>query len=206
MNQYTSNQPLDADDLNPDPMRQLEIWIDAARDAGQIEPTAMTLATADADGLPAARIVLFKGLYEGAPSFYTNYGSAKARMLAENPHAALVFWWDRLERQVRLEGRVEKLPRAAGEGYFAQRPRDSQLSAAVSRQSRPVASREEIDARMEAAAAQYGDSPIPCPENWGGYRLLPVRVEFWQGRQARAHDRLLYEKATSGWRIVRLEP
>lgn len=206
MNQYTRNPPLDADALDPDPMRELERWIDAAREAGMLEPTAMTLATAGADGLPAARVVLFKGLHENCPTFYTNYASRKGQMLAENPHAALVFWWDRLERQVRIEGRVEKLPRAVSEAYFASRPRDSQLSAAVSRQSRPVASRDVLEARMAEAAERFGDAPIPCPEQWGGYRLLPTRVELWQGRHGRAHDRLLYEQASSGWRILRLEP
>lgn len=206
MNQYTRNPPLDAESLDPDPMRELERWIDAAREAGMLEPTAMTLATAGADGIPAARIVLFKGLHENCPTFYTNYASRKGRMLSENPHAALVFWWDQMERQVRIEGRVEKLPREISEAYFASRPRESQLSAAVSRQSRPVASRTELDARMDEAAERIGDGAIPCPEQWGGYRLLPARVEFWQGRHGRAHDRLLYEQANSGWRILRLEP
>lgn len=206
MNQYTSNPPLEAEALDPDPMRQLELWIEAAGEAGMMEPTAMTLATAGADGLPAARIVLFKGMHEGCPTFYTNYASRKGKMLAENPHAALVFWWDRLERQVRVEGRVEKLPRGISEAYFASRPRESQISAAVSRQSRPVASRDELDARMDHAATEFGEGPIPCPENWGGYRLIPACVEFWQGRGGRAHDRLLYEQAGSGWRILRLEP
>lgn len=206
MKQYTRNPPLEADSLDPDPMRELEAWLATADEAGMLEPTAMTLATAGADGLPAARIVLFKGLHDNCPTFYTNYASRKGQMLAENPHAALVFWWDRLERQIRIEGRVEKLPRAVSEAYFASRPRESQLSAAVSRQSRPVASRQDLDARMDAAAEAFGEEPVPCPEHWGGYRLLPARVEFWQGRHGRAHDRLLYEQATTGWRILRLEP
>ena len=207
MSQYTRNPPLTRAELDADPMRQLERWIADARDAGMIEPTAMTLATATPEGRPAARIVLFKGLDDGQPTFFTNMASRKGRALADNPFAALVFWWDRLERQVRVEGRVTPLPRATNEAYFAKRPRVSQVAAAVSAQSERIASRDDLDARMAEAEARFGDEPVPCPEHGGGYRLAPDLVEFWQGRLGRAHDRLQYEAAAGGgWEIVRLQP
>lgn len=206
MAQYTRNPPLEAADLDRDPMRQLEQWIEAARAAGMIEPTAMTLATASAEGVPSARIVLYKGQHDGGPVFYSNYQSHKGRELQENPHAALVFWWDRLERQVRIEGRVERLPRAMSDDYFKSRPFESQVSAAVSRQSQPVASRDALDERMRAAEERARAEGIECPAHWGGYCLRPTVVEFWQGRHGRAHDRLCYRWMGEDWRIERLEP
>lgn len=208
MAQYTRNPPLEADALDPNPLRQLDLWVESARAAGMQEPTAATLATATADGRPSARIVLYKGVDEGGLSFYTNYHSRKGRELAENPFAAMVFWWDRLERQVRVEGAVEPLPRAVSATYFASRPRESQLSAVVSEQSETVTSREALEARMEEAAAHFGDGAIPCPAHWGGYRLRPDRVEFWQGRLGRAHDRLVYLRSAGNqdWQIARLQP
>lgn len=208
MAQYTRNPPLDHDQLDAAPVIQLTHWIEDAAAAGMQEPTAMTLATVDGSGRPSARVVLYKGLHGNAPVFYTHYDSRKAQALAANPKAALVFWWDKLERQVRLEGTVEKVPRAVTEAYFATRPRASQISAAVSRQSQPVASRAALDARMAKAEAHFGDGPIPCPEEWGGYCLVPDVIEFWQGRLGRAHDRLRYtrETPTAAWHITRLEP
>lgn len=206
MAQYNRNPPLEAADLDRDPMRQLERWIEAARDAGMLEPTAMTLATASAQGVPSARIVLYKGQHDGGPVFFTNYQSHKGKELEENPHAALVFWWDKLERQVRIEGEVAKLPMAMSDDYFKSRPFESQVSAAVSRQSQPVASREALDQRMSEAEERARKEGIARPEHWGGYRLLPQSVEFWQGRHGRAHDRLHFRRSGDDWVIERLEP
>lgn len=204
--QYTRNPPLDEADLLPDPLAQLAGWLDAAAQAGMIEPGAMTLATVGADGRPSARVVLFKGFDHDALCFYTNYEGRKGRELAQNPHAALVFWWDRLERQVRVEGVTERLPRERSEAYFRQRPRESQLAAYTSRQSAVVATREELDARMAANEAALQGQEIPLPAFWGGYRLVPQTLEFWQGRRGRLHDRLRYRRDGGIWRIERLEP
>jgi pyridoxamine 5'-phosphate oxidase len=206
MTQYTRNPPLRESDLHKDPRRQLERWLRAATSAGQIEPTAMTLATVDARGRPSARLVLFKGFYRGGPTFYTNYTSRKGVELKRNPRAALVFWWDRLERQVRIEGRVARVPRGLSSRYFHSRPRASQLGALTSRQSREVASRRLLDERMAANERQLAGRMVPLPDAWGGYVLLPEMYEFWQGRRGRLHDRLAYKKARRGWRVVRLEP
>ncbi|MGH9650099.1 MAG: pyridoxamine 5'-phosphate oxidase, partial [Terriglobales bacterium] len=177
-----------------------------AQGAGMVEPTAMTLATATADGQPSARIVLYKGPHEGGLTFYTNYDSRKGFELAANARAALVFWWDKLERSVRVEGRVEKLPHAMSEAYAHSRPRGSQLGAFTSRQSRVVASRAELDKRLAENEAKLGGKEVPLPPNWGGYLLRPEMFEFWQGRQNRLHDRLVYRAAGDGWRVERLEP
>jgi pyridoxamine 5'-phosphate oxidase len=171
-----------------------------------IEPGAMTLATATKDGQPSARIVLYKGPHEGGLTFYTNYESRKGEELAANARAALVFWWDKLERSVRVEGRVQKLPRAMGEAYARGRPRGSQLSALTSRQSRVVASRAELEKRLADNDARIGGKDVPVPENWGGYVLRPERFEFWQGRDNRLHDRLVYRPSGEDWRVERLEP
>ena len=193
-------------DALADPLEQLERWLEDARAAGMVEPTAMTLATATPGGAPSARMVLFKGAYAGGLTFYTNYESRKGAELATNPRVALVFWWDRLERSVRVEGKVQKLPHAISETYFHQRPRVSQLSAAVSRQSRPVADRATLEKRYAKLEADLGGAPVPLPENWGGYLVEPERFEFWQGRSGRLHDRLVYAPSGKGWRIERLEP
>lgn len=206
MAQYTRNPPLLEATLAPEPMVQFEQWLAEASAAGIYDPTAMTLATVDPDGKPSARIVLFKGIEAGGLSFYTHYDSRKARALAAHPYAAATFWWDRLERSVRIEGRVDKLPRALSEAYFYSRPRGSQIGALTSYQSRPVATREELDERLAVNQARIGHAVVPFPETWGGYRLLPETIEFWQGRDNRVHDRLVYQRAESGWRIQRLEP
>jgi len=206
MPQYTRNPPLRESDLNKDPRRQLERWLRAAAAAGQIEPTAMTLATVDARGRPSARLVLFKGFYRNGPTFYTNYESRKGRELKRTPRAALVFWWDRLERQVRIEGRVARVPRALSDLYFHSRQRASQIGALTSRQSRPVANRKLLDARFDDNAARLAGREVPLPEFWGGFFLKPDLYEFWQGRRGRLHDRLVYQRRSRGWRIVRLEP
>lgn len=206
MTQYTRHPPLLESALDRDPLVQLERWLADARAAQMIEPTAMTLATVDADGKPSARVVLYKGEHEGGLCFYTNYGSRKGAALAAHPSAALVFWWDKLERQVRVEGRVEKLPRAMAEAYFRRRPRESQLGALTSRQSQVCASREELDRRYAENAKRFENGDVPLPEDWGGYRLVPEEFEFWQGQVGRLHDRLCYTRAAAGWKIRRLEP
>lgn len=204
--QYTRNPPLSVEDLHADPLQQLLLWIDAAREVRMIEPTAMTLATATPEGAPSARVVLFKGLHDGQLCFYTHYDGRKARELEANPRAAITFWWDRLERQVRLEGSVSRLPREVSAAYFASRPRASQLGAHTSRQSAVVADRETLDARLLETERRYEGQAVPLPDQWGGYGLRPIVVEFWQGRGGRFHDRLRYRRQVEGWHIDRLEP
>ncbi|MGQ0696740.1 MAG: pyridoxamine 5'-phosphate oxidase [Panacagrimonas sp.] len=204
--QYTKNPPLNEHELLPDPMAQFDLWLGAARAAGMIEPTAMNLATVGLDGTPAARIVLFKGFFENGISFYTSYDGRKGLEIAANPNVAATFWWDRLERQVRIEGRAERVPREVTLRYFESRPRESRLGAMISRQSQIVATREELDERLAVSEQRFRDEEIPCPENWGGYVIRPERVEFWQGRIGRLHDRLRYRRGDAGWVIERLEP
>lgn len=206
MPQYTRNSPLQEQDVDADPLAQLGRWLEAAREAGMIEPTAMTLATVGKDGQPSARIVLYKGPSEGGLTFYSNYESRKGRELESGAPAALVFWWDKLERQVRVEGRVERLSRERSEAYFRTRPRLSQLGALTSRQSRVVSSRTELEARLAENERRLEGAEIPLPEDWGGYVLIPGSFEFWQGQRGRLHDRLVYRGTHAGWRIERLEP
>ena len=209
MPQYTSNPPLLEADVDHDPITQFRNWLDDAIKVGMIEPIAMTLATVDADGRPSARVVLLKGLDAQGFAFYTNYQSRKARALAARPFAAATFWWDRLERSVRIEGTVEKLTAAESEAYFRSRPQGSQVGAITSRQSQVVASRAELDARLADNLARYATDPVPFDASqWGGYRIRPEVIEFWQGRDNRCHDRLRFTRAAAagGWRIERLEP
>ncbi|MGH8461805.1 MAG: pyridoxamine 5'-phosphate oxidase [Stenotrophobium sp.] len=206
MAQFTRNPPLNESDLLPTPQAQLQRWLDDALAADMQEPTAMTLATVGADGRPSARIVLFKGFYEDGLTFYTNHESHKGQDIAAHPDIALVFWWDKLERSARIEGRAEKLPRSKAEEYFHSRPRGSQLGALTSRQSRPVATREELDRRQDENEKKFEGQPVPLPDFWGGYVVRPALMEFWQGRRGRLHDRLQYQRQANGWRIERLEP
>jgi pyridoxamine 5'-phosphate oxidase len=206
MSQFTRNPPLNEADLSADPLAQLERWLADAVAIGMQEPTAMTLATADANGMPSARIVLFKGFREGGLTFYTNHESHKGQDLAANPNVALVFWWDKLERSVRIEGRAEKLSEAVAREYFYTRPHYSQLGALTSRQSRVIATREELDARFDVNLKQHKGREVPFPTFWGGYLVKPTLVEFWQGRHGRLHDRLQYVGNGKLWRVERLEP
>ena len=206
MAQYERNPPLNDTDVLADPLAQFERWLADAAVAGLVEPTAMSLATVSAEGRPSLRIVLFKGLYQGGFTFYTNYESRKGEELAARPEAALTFWWDKLERQVRIEGRVERVPRELSDHYFHSRPRGSQIGAYTSRQSQVLERREELDARLAATGERYSGQDIPLPDYWGGYVVVPESIEFWQGRANRVHDRLLYVRAGDAWRMERLEP
>ena len=206
MAQYTKNPPLVEAEVLRDPLAQFAAWLKDAERAEMIEPTAMTLATVDADGRPSARVVLLKGLQQGALQFFTNYDSRKAAALAANPFAAATFWWDRLERSVRFEGRVQKLSAEASTEYFHSRPRGSQIGAWTSQQSQVVDSRATLDARLAANQQRFAEGEIPLPSFWGGYVLVPDRIEFWQGRDNRLHDRLRFERAAHGWQLLRLEP
>src|SRR5688572_33177720 len=179
---------------DPDALRQFETWLRDAVQAGLPLPNAMTLATVDVAGAPDARIVLLKGLERGGFAFYTNYRSRKARELQARPAACLVFQWSELERQVRIEGAAQKVSAAQSDAYFASRPLGARLSAWASAQSEAVSSREVLEKAMEEARRRYGDAP-PRPPHWGGYRVVPHRIEFWQGRADRLHDRLLYTRA-----------
>jgi pyridoxamine 5'-phosphate oxidase len=193
-------------DVDADPVVQFGRWFEQAEQGGLLEPHAMTLATATPDGRPSARMVLLRGFDQRGFCFYTNYQSRKGDELAANPRAALVFWWDKLERQVRIEGRVERTSRAESEDYFSSRPPGSQLSAAASPQSRVIDGRATLERRVTELATGQRDGQVPLPEFWGGYRLAHEVVEFWQGRPNRLHDRLRYRRAGSGWKLERLAP
>lgn len=192
-------------DLDQDPIAQFDRWLDDAEGAAIPLPNAMALATADAQGRPSVRHVLLRGLEEGAFVFFTNYESRKGRQLAENPNAALVFLWKELDRQVNVTGVVERLPAEASEAYFRSRPHEAQIGAWASRQSRVLADREELERRVRETEERFGDE-VPLPPFWGGFRLLPETIEFWQGRDFRLHDRFRYARTDSGWRIERLSP
>ncbi|HEX7052725.1 MAG TPA: pyridoxamine 5'-phosphate oxidase [Burkholderiales bacterium] len=192
-------------DAQRDPIRQFERWFKDALDAGLPLPNAMTLATADASGAPDARVVLLKGIEDGGFVFYTSYASRKARELAARGAACLLFLWSELERQVRIEGAVEKVSDAESDRYFASRPLGARLSAWASEQSAPVPSRAYLEDRLAEMRRRFGDAP-PRPPHWGGYRVRPHAVEFWQGRADRLHDRLLYVKNATGWALQRLAP
>ncbi len=197
----------DITDALPQPFLQFEAWLQDAIDAELLEPNAMSLATVDERGRPSARIVLLKGIDEGFV-FYTNYDSKKGQDIVANPYAALVFVWLPLERQVRIEGRVERVSQAQSEAYFQSRPKGSQIGAAASPQSKTVADRAELEAYAAAVTAKYADSEVlPLPENWGGFRVIPERIEFWQGRSSRLHDRIVYTLQNDGtWLRTRLAP
>ncbi|WGL51985.1 pyridoxamine 5'-phosphate oxidase [Nocardioides sp. BP30] len=198
---------LSESDLAPDPVGMFERWYVEARDAGVREPNAMVVATTDPDGAPSARFVLLKGFDERGFVFYTNQASRKGQALAAEPRIALLFPWHDLERQVRVEGVAESLSRAEVEAYFAVRPRGSQLGAWASHQSRPVAGREELEQAYADVERRFaGVDRLPVPEEWGGYRVVPATVEFWQGRIGRMHDRLVYTRAGDTWATCRLAP
>jgi pyridoxamine 5'-phosphate oxidase len=195
-------------DLLPDPFAQFSRWFEeSVQSAGDCEPNAMTLATATSDGHPSARVVLLKGFDHQGFVFFTNYESRKGKQLAQNPRAALNFHWPWLERQIQIEGSVKKVSREESQSYFDKRPLHSRLSAIISAQSEVTASRQELEDRLKEAERQFADQKPPVPEFWGGYRVFPERMEFWQGRENRLHDRFLYVRQRDGsWRIDRLSP
>jgi pyridoxamine 5'-phosphate oxidase len=197
--------------LPADPLDGLVSWLEDAAASGQPEPTAMTLATASKVGKPSARIVLFKGLSSApdgrrCPRFFTNYDSRKSKEMGENPFAALVFHWHEPVRQLRVEGRLEKTSKKESEEYFFSRPRGSQIGAWASPQSRKISGRAELDSLVEEIEKKFAVGPIPCPENWGGWRVIPERIEFWQSVPDRLHDRFVYEWNGRGWDFSRLAP
>lgn len=197
---------LDAADVSADPITQFNTWFEQALAAQVNEPNAMSVATVDAEGKPTSRIVLIKQYDARGFTWYTNYDSQKGRQLAANPHAALLFFWPELERQVRIEGKVEHTSASESDTYFHSRPLKSRLAAIASTQSAPIASRAALEQNFAQTEAQYGETP-PRPEHWGGFRLLPERIEFWQGRRSRFHDRIVYTRQPDGsWQTERLQP
>jgi len=197
--------PLNEAHSDPDPMRQFSLWFEQVRDI-EADPTAMALATATRDGRPSVRTVLLKGVDEGFV-FYTNYESRKAREMEATGRASLLFYWGSVERQVRIDGEVERVSPVESDAYFATRPLDSRLSVYASRQSAAIASRDVLEEAFERVKRTYGDGPVPRPDWWGGYRIIPDEFEFWQGRESRLHDRLRYTKQKDGtWRRERLAP
>lgn len=194
-------------DVDPDPMAQFQVWFAEAEAAKGIEPNAMTVATADSTGNPSARTVLLKGLDERGFVFFTNYESAKGGHLLINPRAELLFYWGELERQVRIHGSVERVSREESEAYFRSRPVGSQLGAMVSPQSTVIESRDALERSWQELEVTYQDRDVPLPDYWGGYRVKPETIEFWQGRKSRLHDRLRYRRDEHrNWVIERLAP
>jgi pyridoxamine-phosphate oxidase len=196
-------------DIAADPMVQFRKWLGEAAEGNLpdwVEINAMTLSTCQPSGELSSRIVLLKGLEQDKFWFYTNYDSLKGRQMAANPRVSLCFLWQHVQRQVRIEGSVEKAPREQSERYFHSRPRDSQLGALVSEQSAVVPSREHLETHLAELQQRYADGEIPCPENWGGYAVTPHRIEFWQGRESRLHDRIRYRSENGKWLIERLSP
>jgi pyridoxamine 5'-phosphate oxidase len=199
-------QVLDPTSVADDPIEQVRAWLHAAREAGIYEAEAMTLSTVGEDGRPSSRYVLLRGLDDRGFSFFTNYESAKGRALAQRPYAALTFGWLAVHRAVRVEGEVEKLPAAESDAYFASRPRGAQISAWASPQSTVIGGRDELDRAMAEVEARFDGVEVPRPPHWGGFLVRPERVELWQGRLNRLHDRLRYVRDGDGWRIERLAP
>ena len=203
-----SSPPLARADLHSDPVAQLAAWLEEAGAAGNPLPEAMCLSTVGEDGGPASRMVLLKGLQPEGLDFFTCLESAKASHLAADPRACVDFWWSSLHRQVAIGGQVEPLRRQVVEEYFQSRPRGSQVAATASRQSHESSGRRELEERCREIEARFEGLPIPCPDNWGGFRLAPDRFEFWQGREDRLHDRFVYlpSEDAGAWRIKRLDP
>ena len=208
--EYTLNG-LDTADVLPDPIAQFTRWFEAALQAGIPEPNAMHISTVAADGRPSGRIVLIKAVDEAGFVFYTNYESRKGQELTNGlsrpqPMASLTFFWPELERQIRIEGRVEPVSAAESDAYFNSRPRSSQIGAWVSHQSTVIAGRDVLETRQRELETQFANKPVPRPPHWGGYRVVPDRLEFWQGRPSRLHDRIRYRLEANNWLIERLAP
>ncbi|MEN3328814.1 MAG: pyridoxamine 5-phosphate oxidase [Acidobacteriota bacterium] len=197
---------LDEKTIDRDPIKQFQLWFNDAFAAGLPMPEAMTLATATPEGKPSARMVLLKQVDGDGFVFFTNYASAKAEQLDANPYAALVFYWAKLDRQVRVEGSVVRTSAQESCDYFKTRPRESQIGAWASAQSQTIDSRDVLEQRARELEAMYLNREVDCPEYWGGYRLKPERIEFWKSRVGRLHDRILYQRDATGWSITRLAP
>ncbi len=198
---------LELDQLSADPLHQFLQWFNDALDAELTEPNAMTFATVDSTGQPSARIVLLKGVSDDGFEFYTNYYSRKGMQLASNPKVAITFLWKELERQVRIEGIAHKVSREKSQAYFQSRPRGSQIGALASPQSEVISDRSILDENVNRISREFENTdPIPCPDHWGGYVVVPHMIEFWQGREDRMHDRFRYLKIEDGWKIERLAP
>ena len=197
---------LDESDAHPDPIEQFRRWFEDAVEAMLHEPNAMTIATATPDGRPSARVVLMKGFDENGFVFHTNYKGRKGLEIEANPRCALLFYWGELERQVRIEGHAARVSEKESDAYFESRPRGGHIGAWASEQSRPIQSRDALEERVLAVEADYEDREIPRPPFWGGYRVAPACVEFWQGRENRLHDRLLYTRRGGEWETHRLQP
>ncbi|MCY0964626.1 pyridoxamine 5'-phosphate oxidase [Parathalassolituus penaei] len=204
--EYTQGR-LDENKVAEHPVVQFNAWFEQYRGTSPIEPTVMTVASIDADGMPWQRILLLKAFDEHGFVFFTNYESNKGQQLDHNPNASIHFFWMTMERQVQIQGRVEKVSREEAERYFHSRPRESQLGAWASQQSRPLASRSELETRFARLNVEYQDREVPLPDYWGGFRLVPSRIEFWQGGEHRLHDRVEYRRQADGsWKIQRLNP
>jgi len=194
-------------DMDPDPMKQFRAWLDEAQAANLPQPLGMTLATSTGDGKPSARMVLLRGVDERGFAFFTNYDSRKGQELRDNPQAALVFYWAELDRQIRIEGTVELVSDEESDAYFRSRPYGSQLGAWASCQSEVIPSREILEKQMQGLQARYRENEVPRPPRWGGFRVVPNIIEFWEGRPNRLHDRLCYlRRAEGGWTLQRLAP
>ena len=193
-------------DVNADPIAQFNTWFAEAQRAEVAEPNAMVLGTCTAEGFPSTRVVLLKGVTENGFVFYTDYRSRKGRELDANPRAALCFFWQALERQVRIAGVVRRVSREESRAYFDSRPVGSRIGATASVQSSTLATREELEKRASDLQAQFADGNVPLPDHWGGYRVIPASIEFWQGRSSRLHDRILYSQTDEGWVTSRLSP
>jgi len=202
---YT-RETLNEADVDPNPFQQFQRWFEQALNAELPEPNAMTLATASKDGTPAARIVLLKAIDDRGFTFFTNYNSAKGKELEANPQAALVFLWIELERQVRIVGTVEKISSKESDGYFFSRPHNSRLGAWASEQSKVIPNRNGLEQKLAALKLEYESREVPRPPHWGGFRVIPSEIEFWQGRSSRLHDRLRYRYQGEQWVIERLSP
>ncbi len=202
-----SKKSLRKEDVDPDPFRQFEVWFNEALESESGVPNALTLSTVSPDGQPNARVILLKGFSEEGFTFFTNYSSLKGNELEANPKAHILFFWDELQRQIRIEGLVSKVSREESVEYFQSRPRGSQVGGIASAQSSVIANREVLEEESARIDQQFAsEEKLPCPESWGGYLLLPNKFEFWQGRVNRLHDRIVYERKDSGWVISRLAP
>jgi pyridoxamine 5'-phosphate oxidase len=202
---YTK-ETLNESDVDPNPFQQFQRWFEQAVNAELPEPNAMTLATASKNGIPAARIVLLKAVNDRGFTFFTNYNSNKGKELEANPQAALVFLWTELERQVRIVGSVEKISAEESDGYFYSRPHNSRLGAWASEQSEVIPNRDVLEQKLAELKLEYENREVPRPPHWGGFRVIPREIEFWQGRSSRLHDRLLYRRAGESWSIKRMSP